>query len=700
MQSLEEPQRKTHTTNGRRIHGIQRKVPQETKGPEEVRTGVPTTRRTATGQTEHTGDRVQPSGGVHIGDCFSEYTEAVWQAITFPPAEDTVSVTPQRRTMEDIRTAAAAIASEYGYMPMSDHGVWETHPAHFGMVQIDIDARPAVRQLSFTNEAHRNSFKTSAQTDPGVSTVIVFDKRDSPRPFRIQLQYREQVERAAVDIRIRDEFASVLRGCAGNDVRMAVDISTFTGDVSQSRGFVAVDGSYPHMGVGTRIVLRDASSLRKHQQIIAEAVCPYPDSPTHRAAIEDLGMMPFPDCTPEAMGKLHFTRSGQIDVPCGGGKTLAGIACSARLSGYTTVVVCNNQQVCEHWSNQFKRWTTIQKDRICVLADKKRSEYETATVWITTYATIAQLGKASADILTRADTREEASTNLVLSDNKRKFMALIRSGRIFTILDESQNAPAKLALHAVRQLYGPKLAMTATRCREDDGMEKISAHVGNVRLVCMWSMMERQAMIATAYCFNVPIRADPHIEPHNNPECIAAAASIAAWLADKGEKCLLFCSLLKQVDLLYQTLAAMKGVPLIGAVQGEAKVSEREITFDMFRRYMGGCVLLVSGVGDVGLDAPECTAIVQIPTDGSQRQHAQRLGRALRYSGGRPSYMFTVYDERKEESVRHRQTYITAQLYDTKTITFYPIHRELTRDIREQVAHGVTQPRHQTVARR
>jgi superfamily II DNA or RNA helicase len=70
-------------------------------------------------------------------------------------------------------------------------------------------------------------------------------------------------------------------------------------------------------------------------------------------------------------------------------------------------------------------------------------------------------------------------------------------------------------------------------------------------------------------------------------------------------------------------------------MHGGTPQKKRADMFHSFKTASGGSVLLLSQVGDVAVDLPEASVIIQVSSHfGSRRQEAQRFGRILRAKSG------------------------------------------------------------------
>merc|ERR1712224_394323 len=90
-----------------------------------------------------------------------------------------------------------------------------------------------------------------------------------------------------------------------------------------------------------------------------------------------------------------------------------------------------------------------------------------------------------------------------------------------------------------------------------------------------------------------------------------------------------------------------------------------------------GCTLVMSRVGDVAIDLPDCTVIIQASSQfGSRRQEAQRLGRVLRPKMHRVAtsapnaYFYSLYNKDSRDAFHgeQRQHYLMSQGYSYRAI--------------------------------
>lgn len=159
-------------------------------------------------------------------------------------------------------------------------------------------------------------------------------------------------------------------------------------------------------------------------------------------------------------------RSGIIVLPCGAGKTLAGItaACTIKKS---TVVLCSSGVGVEQWRQQFLLWANVgskiyrltskSKDQIFVY---KPGDARQACILITTYTMMAYTGERNSE------------TNRIFEEIKNIDWGLL-------IMDEVQVVPAAMFRTVITTCKAHcKLGLTATLVREDNKIIDLNFLIG------------------------------------------------------------------------------------------------------------------------------------------------------------------------------------------------------------------------------
>lgn len=103
---------------------------------------------------------------------------------------------------------------------------------------------------------------------------------------------------------------------------------------------------------------------------------------------------------------------------------------------------------------------------------------------------------------------------------------------------------------------------------------------------------------------------------------------------EKGNKILIFTQYVEQAEEIANLLKAF-------LITGKMSKSERERVLSVFKGIKSG-VLVLTTVGDEGLDIPDANVGIIVTGTGSRRQFIQRLGRLLRPSNGKKARLYEL----------------------------------------------------------
>ena len=186
------------------------------------------------------------------------------------------------------------------------------------------------------------------------------------------------------------------------------------------------------------------------------------------------------------------------------------------------------------------------------------------------------------------------------------------------------------------------LGLSATLLREDDRIERLRFLVGPRLYDADWLPLTHRGYLAPVVCMEVrcpmppdylkAYLSDPSQEIQRdvvclNPYkvwCVQALIYYHTHTRNPPDKVIVFCDSIVGVG----HYAKLLGIPLM---DGSTPETERANLLDYFRRSSHVNAIILSRVGDIALDIPEASVIIQISGLGaSRRQEAQRLGRILR----------------------------------------------------------------------
>jgi len=129
---------------------------------------------------------------------------------------------------------------------------------------------------------------------------------------------------------------------------------------------------------------------------------------------------------------------------------------------------------------------------------------------------------------------------------------------------------------------------------------------------------------------------------------IDKAVEIAKRELSRGSKIIVFTQYVDQAKTISKALNAY-------LLTGEVPVDERKRVLRDFREATSG-VLVVTTVGDEGLDIPDANVGIIVSGTGSRRQFIQRLGRLLRPKGGDvEARLYEIVLERTPEEAQARK---------------------------------------------
>ena len=179
-------------------------------------------------------------------------------------------------------------------------------------------------------------------------------------------------------------------------------------------------------------------------------------------------------------------RSGIIVLPCGAGKTLTGVT-AAQTIKKSVVCLCTNAVSVLQWKYQFKLWTNIPDENICVFTSDKKDDLPTGRgcVLITTYTMISYGGQ-----------RSDKSAEVMKAIQSREWGLLL--------MDEVHVVPAKMFRRVIGSVKAHcRLGLTATLVREDDLISDLNFLIGPKLYEANWMDLTTQGYLANVQCVEV-----------------------------------------------------------------------------------------------------------------------------------------------------------------------------------------------------
>ena len=358
-------------------------------------------------------------------------------------------------------------------------------------------------------------------------------------------------------------------------------------------------------------------------------------------------------------------RSGIIVLPCGAGKTLAGVtaACTIRKK---CLVLCTSGVAVEQWRSQFKLWATLDESIICRFTSDAKDKPMGCDILISTYSMISHTTKRSYEAERVMEWLQSQEWGLM-------------------ILDEVQFIPAKIFRRVLSAVHAHcKLGLTATLLREDDKITDLNFLIGPKLYEANWLELQQKGFIARVQCAEVWCPMTPEFYQEYlsmpsikrmllcvmNPNKFRTCQFLIKYHERRNDKIIVFSD---NVFAL-KAYAVRLGKPFL---YGPTSQSERLHILQNFQLNPHVNTIFVSKVADNSFDLPEANVLIQVSSQGgSRRQEAQRLGRILRAKKGSAAeeynaffYSLVSQDTVEMHFATKRQRFLISQGYSYKVIT-------------------------------
>jgi superfamily II DNA or RNA helicase len=337
--------------------------------------------------------------------------------------------------------------------------------------------------------------------------------------------------------------------------------------------------------------------------------------------------------------------SGVIALPTGAGKTVIGIGAIAYVKKSALVVTFTKVQMMQ-WRDSILRFTDVEKSMVGLYySGEKNVKPITVTTYHTAYRHMGEL----------AD----------------KFEVLV--------IDEAHHLPAdKFKVIALSSFASKRLALSATPVREDGKHEELFKLMGGLIYFKTPQELIQKGFLAPFEIIQVKVELTPQEKLEYNKllnkfRSLAKGRKVSQLLElvkkgeedaveaikvynelkkltnlakkkvekvkeivekEKGNKILIFTQYVEQAEEIANLLKAF-------LITGKMSKSERERVLSVFKGIKSG-VLVLTTVGDEGLDIPDANVGIIVTGTGSRRQFIQRLGRLLRPSNGKKARLYEL----------------------------------------------------------
>jgi len=367
------------------------------------------------------------------------------------------------------------------------------------------------------------------------------------------------------------------------------------------------------------------------------------------------------DYQEEALSKwLGNGGRGVIALPTGSGKTVIAIAAIARLRQRTLIVTFTKEQL-HQWRDMLLRFTCINEGLVGYYYSEEK---KLSPITLTTYQTAFRYVNRFIPYFT------------------------------FLIVDEVHHLPAdKFKLIATRLPAPSRMGLSATPYREDGRHTELFPLMGGVVFYKTPQELAEKGYLASysIVTIKVPLKPDErrrYIELRRKYRALVNGADFnqvleAARTGDKkaiealrihnevrmiiqksrskiekvkeiverelrsNSKIIVFAH---YVDLAEEIAREVNGFLLTG----EVDTGKRRRLLEEFRRAASG-VLVVTTVGDEGLDIPDANVGILVAGTASRRQFIQRLGRILRPGPNKKATLYEIISRGTSEEIQARR---------------------------------------------
>jgi len=351
------------------------------------------------------------------------------------------------------------------------------------------------------------------------------------------------------------------------------------------------------------------------------------------------------DYQKEAINVWKERGSGVISLPTGSGKTVIGIAVLSEVKKSSLIVAFTKDQMMQWYDSIFK-FTDASKNDIGLFYS---GEKNIRPITVTTYHTAFRHMK---DLVGKFD---------------------------LIIIDEVHHLPAdKFKRIALQCIASKKLGLSATPVREDGKHEELFKLMGGLIYYKSPQELIKRGFLAPYELIQVRVELTPRekikyssllsqfrklsggkkvseilqlvkegnsiaieaMKVYNEMKKIVNLAENKLNALDdiikkeSGNKILIFTQYVEQAEEIARKYNAY-------IITGKTSKSEREKLLKVFRSLKAG-ILVLTTVGDEGLDIPDASVGVIVTGTGSRRQFVQRLGRLLRPSNGKVARLYEI----------------------------------------------------------
>jgi DNA excision repair protein ERCC-3 len=355
---------------------------------------------------------------------------------------------------------------------------------------------------------------------------------------------------------------------------------------------------------------------------------PVEDNSKFREVDEKIGSDLTIDLRPyqkEYVDRAFTERAAVLANPAGSGKTVTAIGLMSKIDSPTLILVPQRSLVGQ-WKRELLDKTTLTEDQI--------GEYH-------------------------GDTKEKNDVTIATYHMAGEKTNLFRDDWGLIIFDEVHHIPSKLFRKTASLQSTRRIGLSASPVREDSKEREIFALIGP-EIGGDWARFFNQDYVRKP---DVKIMFSEWDSDHYRHKYEQASGIKKAIIASKNpakkqrleqllddhedSKKVIFCDWIDQGEELSEEY----DIPF---VSGETDYEDREEYFDEFRNDERKA-LIVSRIGDEGLDLPDAeVGIIMSGQGGSRRQATQRAGRVMRPFGDAKVFLIATKGSNEEDFVKRQ----------------------------------------------
>jgi len=351
---------------------------------------------------------------------------------------------------------------------------------------------------------------------------------------------------------------------------------------------------------------------------------------------------------------------GVVALPTGSGKTVIAIAAMALVNVRTLIVAFTKEQMFQ-WAEQIRKFTHAPKNLIgFYYSEDKRIAPITITTYQSAYRHITKLSPYFSLLIVDevhhlpadkfrfiatnsvAPMRMGLSATVVREDGRHKELFPLMGGVVYSKSPSELTAQGYLAPFRIITIKVDLKPDERKRYRE-----LLSAYRSIVGYTSFEEVLRAAKMGDEMAIKAVKIHNELRQLVHNSQSKFGAVKRIVEEELKRGSKIIVFTQYVEQAHKLGEYLGA-------NVITGEINEEVRRRRLQQFRKGLSR-VLVVTTVGDEGLDIPDANVGVIVTGTGSRRQFIQRLGRLLRPAPGKEARLYEVVVRNTFEEIESRR---------------------------------------------